>query len=340
MDNLQNQKFKKKVFWITLAIACCLVLSGFVVEKIASYSLLKYPGIKFGTFGLHLARIPTREELGHKNLIVLLGNSVYQYNGIPTMMQQIADENHNPLAFMNMAQVSSTVYDNLAQAAKVITTHPDLVVISFNEGTFSLKPKFKTDCTQFLFNPDVFQYMPVSFYFRFFTYQTGIDAVLSTLIPLKRVDPLICWKAKLRDRLPGWFLKWLSYPNLSIATGGIVNTVQMIKLEKTPNEEKFIAFQELLDMLQKNKIPVLFIWQEALTKEEKNSIYDVIKNMIEKRDNTSFVDLTSYWNQNDFVDMLHPTPEEAPRYAMRHYHAVSQALAFFENKMQKRTQRQ
>ena len=55
-------KLRNQLFWIVLALALCIILVGFVAEKIATYSLLDYRGIKFGSYGFNLAEIPPRNN--------------------------------------------------------------------------------------------------------------------------------------------------------------------------------------------------------------------------------------------------------------------------------------
>ena len=318
---------------MTLVIGTCVILSGFIVENVASYSLLQYPGIKFGSYGFQLAQIPEKSKLHNNRLVVLLGNSVYQYNFVPKHMQQIADAHGGTVSLMNMAQVSSTIYDYLVQSAKVVNSHPDLVAIAMNDGTFSVDPRFKTDCDQFVFDPTVFKNLPREFYFHVFSYQTAVDSMISTFIPLKRVDPLIRWKVKLRDRLPSWFLKWVSYPYLNIMTEGErkAKTIQMTQLKTMEENEQLFALKTLTAIFSKHRIPVLFIWQEA-NRGEYSSPYKMVRQFANDKKNIIFTDLAPYFDKKNFVDSLHPTAEETPRYAQRHYDAIQNALNLFERK--------
>ena len=331
-DNRYDGQQRRNIIWITFTIAFVTILSGFIIERALSYDLRTYPSLKFGHFGFQLAQIPSKKEIGNKKSIVLLGNSVYQYNNIPKYMQQITNELNNPIVFMNMAQVSSSIYDYLAHAARIVNTHPDMVVICMNEGTFSFDPRFKTDSDQIVFNPDVLKNLSAAFYFRYFTYQTATETALSTVIPLKRVDSILRYTFGLRQWLPAWFLNGLSYPyDMNIPAHCNVKAIQMTELKKTAGEEKFIVLQEVLGIFQKYKIPVLFIWQEASVQGDP-VLYARIKKIIEGSDNAIFVDLTSYWSKGTFIDTIHPNQEEEPRYAFRHYLVASKALSFFEHK--------
>ncbi len=339
IEDNREKRLRNRIFWTALTIAFMTISSGFIVENGFNYSLLTYPGIKFGSYGFQLAQIPSREQLGNKKLVILLGNSVYQYNDIPKYMQGIADELNAPVAFMNMAQIASTIYDYLAQAAKIVNWHPDMVVICMNEGTFSFDPRFKTDSDQIVFDPEVLKNMPASFYFRYFNYNTAVECALSTPIPLKRIDPLIRYNFRLYHLLPEWFLKWLSYPNdVNSKMRGNIKAIQMTQLEKSTGEEKFIVLREVLDIFQEHRVPVLFIWQEARQSGDFGVEYETIKDIIQSRNNALFADLTSYWNKETFVDTIHPNQQEEPRYAVRHYLLISKALAFFEDKDRKKEQ--
>lgn len=331
---IHNFKFQQRVFWCGLILGVGIVSAGFLAEALGSYSLLDYRGIKFGSYGFNLAQIPKRENLDGKKVVVLLGNSVYQYGSIPSLMKNIAEERGDNVVLMNMSQVSATIYDYLIQAAKIVHYRPDLVVVNIYYWTYFTTPRFATDCDQMAFDPQVRRALPPSFYTRYFDFRTAVSSMISTAIPLKRIDPILRWEFKLRERLPEWFLKWTSYPHLNIPVErGEFNYIQRMSLtsqeEQIRTEEILQTQQELMDIFRRFHIPVLFIWQEAST-EEDSDVLKAIDAMIQQDENAMSVYYKDYWNDDLFDDSVHPGKNEVDRYALRHYNAIVQALEHFE----------
>ncbi|MDO8580830.1 MAG: hypothetical protein Q7S13_05055 [Candidatus Omnitrophota bacterium] len=328
-------KLRKRLFWIVFALGLGISISGFILEKIATYSLLDYRGIKFGSYGFNLAQIPPRKELGDKKVVVLFGNSVYQYGSIPSLMKDIIEEKGDPIVLMNMAQVSATAYDYLVQAGKIVDDRPDLVVFNLYYWTYFTTPKFATNCDQMVFDGDVIKVLPGSFYRRYFTFKTAFPAFISSVVPLKRLDPIIRWEFKLRDWLPGWFLKWVSYPHLNIdQERGELQYVQRsllnVQQEKIVFSEILALQREFLNVLDQHHIPVLFIWQEA-SDDAQAEMFDVINQIIAEHKNAMWVDLRHYYEKDDFEDKIHPKRGKGVHdYAIRHYTAITQALEHFE----------
>lgn len=331
---IHNSKFQQRIFWCVFILGVGIVLAGFLVEELGNYSLLDYRGIKFGSYGFNLAKIPKRENLGGKKVVVLLGNSVYQYGSIPSLMKNIIEERGSNIVLMNMAQVSATVYDYLIQAGKIVHYHPDIVVINIFYWTYFTTPRFATNCDQMAFDIDVLRALPRSFYVRYFNFKKAVSSILSTVIPLKRVDSIVRWEFKLREWLPEWFFKWVSYPHLNILVErGELAYIQRVSLtseeEEILSEEILQTQRELMDVFRRFNIPVLFIWQEASTKGDLE-IFEEINAMIEQDDNAIAVYYKDYWVDELFDDDVHPGKGEVDRYALRHYNAIMGALDYFE----------
>ena len=328
-----DAKLTRKLFWIVAFLGCLIIVLGHVIEYLGRFSPLETGVMKFGTYGIYLVQIPPKEALNGRNSVILLGNSVYQYSGVTLEMQKIADKSNSNIQFVNLAQVSSSIYDYLIQSAKAVNAHPDLVVININQVTYNQKPKFKTDAEQIAFDRDIRKVLPLSFYLRHFTYQSALSSMISSLMPLKRVDSIVRWEFKLRDKLPAWFFSWVSYPFLNTAmelaeANPSRNTIQRTDLPSMELAEIIAAQKELLNIYQKHRIPLLFINQETSGGFDP-AVLEAIKELISNDGNAILVDYQSYWNEDQFLDFIHPLDRDIEPYAQRHFRAVINAMDFF-----------
>lgn len=300
-----------------------IIISGFIFECIFQYPLSSYNGIKFGSYGFYLAQLPPTPPQDKR--IVMLGNSVYQFNGIPNIIQEIVDKRAQPWHVYNMAQVGSTLYDYLLQSARVIKFKPDILIFSINQGTLSFRPAFKTDSVTMLFEKDVLEALPPNALNLLKNHVDFLDLGLSSLFRLKRMDPMIRWQFKLRRYIPNGYLKWISYPLINTGVIGLDKTVQMRDFEQSPQIETHAVLKSILEMLNNHHIPSIWIWQEAKDSQIPPDIDKLIKNY----PLTTTYDFGHYWNEARFVDSIHPGHDEEYTYALRHLTAIEQGIQGF-----------
>ena len=333
---MTEKTLKQRLFWGILVGLIVLYGIGRGIEKVGQYSLLERNDIKFGSYGFYLAQIPEYQEGDAGKNIVLLGNSVYQYCGVPKAMTKLANKKDLDFTFFNMGQTAASVYDNLLQSAKIVNKKPDLVVISLIHESFAGDPKFKTDAHQMAFDLNVIKHIPRSFYQRYFTLNTGASALLSSLFSIKKLDSILRWEINIRDRLPKWFFKKISYPHLNVLNerkfrGDIFRFFQRPKGAQLDFAEKQAVFQELVAVYRKTKTPVLFILQERQTGDG-DEIKDLIVNSIKNESSMYFVDLRHYWSKDKYRDSFHPHDDEVLNYAARHLNEVIKVINISENK--------
>lgn len=278
---------RRRVFWTVLTLALGFVAASQGLERWMSYPLNRPSGsasrgprpgtIRHGSYGFPLARYAFAP--GFRS-VVLLGNSVYQSRRFPRYMQQLADRERRRLAIYDLAQTGAGIHDIVVQSAAVLPRHPDLLVVSVFGLSFTSDfeeagslPRFRTDADQMVFDPAPARALPWSFVRRELDHASMADALLSTVLPAKRLDtPLrVAIGNTLGLAMPGHsaspLLAQFAWPQLNIAADWLERAKGPARseadLHPRPYPETEQILEELVGMAARYDVRLLVIWQEA-----------------------------------------------------------------------------
>jgi hypothetical protein len=287
-----------------------------------------------GSYGAYLARCPPRPA--GSRTVVLLGNSVYQSYGIAEKMQALANREGANVCFVNFAQTGSSIFDYLVQFAHVISLKPDLVVLSFINNAFTdlradggHQPRFRTDADQMVFDWEVVKRLPFSFYAREFTLDELCTSLVSTLLPIRRVEVIRradLFKDFAREK-PAWIDQLVPVPGLNLvgdwsrANPGLANGDPVRAYPQLPQ-----LLVELAQMVKKAGVPLLLLRQEA---GEWDARPDVLPQLTELARESSLInvrDLHQLQPDERLEDGVHPDKSHSLAYATRHYREIVSIL--------------
>src|SRR5262245_64220306 len=345
-EKAPDHQLRAVLFWALLCAAAAIPALSHYCQWLASYALndqdsstgeVTVGTLQHGSYGFYLGEFPARRP--NHSLVVLFGNSVYQNWGIAERMQARADREERSVDFVNCAMTGSGIHDHLVELAKVVRHKPDLVVISFinlaftaDYGRLDALPRFRTDADQMAFDPDVIQVMPGSFYRREYNLDSACHALVSSLVPLKRMDPIL--RAELRRQLeddlglPSWFFKALSVPTLNLTrdwldqprpdAGGCPEASR-------PYPETAELLGEIIAVARSHNVGLLFLRQESGPPFTQPDILPELRRACATYDKAHVVDLIHHYDAANMPDGVHPY-RGADQYADRHYQAVMDAL--------------
>jgi hypothetical protein len=324
-----DASLRRRVFWAVLAGSLLLVAASHASARWFAYPLEPGEPLVHGGYGLGLA---APAPAGEAPRVVLLGNSVYQREDTPRLMQRLAALRGQPLELLNLAQVGSGLEDYLVQAAWTADEPRDLTVVCLGYvSVCETTPRLRTDAAQYACDPRVAGRLPLSFYRRNFTASGAAASASAALLPHQRIDPIL--RYQLRESAlarPAFLYDRLRFPTLNLGRNRI-NT-RFLRGEasgfdwwsRPPEQGWRAACDELLALLGELG-PVLLVWQEA-----RPGPYpvDVVPSLQEvaRAHGATFVDLSAAWSPERFRDPIHPTHEERPRQALRHLEAILAAL--------------
>jgi len=339
-------RLRARLFW-TLLVTTALAIAGshllqgrlaYVASPRDSASgACRTEPLHFGSYGFYLANYPVKAS-GRRSIAVL-GNSVYQHCGIIERMQDLANAETQDIDFVNLAQVSSGIHDHLLQLARIARYKPDLLVVGFVNHAFTpdfnkpdTLPKFRTDCDQMAFDPDMLGTVPGSFYRRSFTHDSASRSLISSAVPIRRLD----WYLRLTlgsdlvAHMPSWYRKNFPLPDLNLARAWMTRTAVApvasgIQCRFYPDAEQ--TLREFVSLARTNGIPVLFIRQESGDFYATPDSLPMIERVCADLGGARVIDLRPAFVAKDFPDQIHPAPGKAcDAYARRHYEAVLSAI--------------
>jgi hypothetical protein len=347
-----DQALRRQVFRIVLGVALAFVLGSHALERWMSYPLNRpvagarrppKPGIiRHGSYGFSLARY---DFVPGFRSVVLLGNSVYQYCAIAPRMQERVDQERRRLAFYNLSQTGAGIHDHVVQAAAVLPRRPDLMVVSVfglsftsDYGRLDALPRFRTDADQMVFENAPARALPWSFLRRELDHAAAADALLSSLLPLKRVDTPL--RADVGAALGLTKLGAPTHPLLGLFSWPRLNrAADWIGRTQAPARQNAAAaarlypetdqlLEELVAMAARYDVPLLFIWQEAGPRFAEPDARAALARACARYPKASLADLSASYVQDEYMeDEIHPL-QGAPRDACaeRHLRAILAAL--------------
>jgi len=295
-----------------------------------------------GSYGAFLPRSDAASNPPGRQPIVLLGNSVYQTCGIVERMQGLAEADGGQLAFVNRAQTGAGMHDYFAHMVKAVDLRPRLLVVAFIDLAFTPDymrwslPRFRTDADQMLFDSDVVLDVPWSFLHREFTLSTGLDSLVSSLFPYKRLDVLMRYEVDLGlywpivntlhvDPVIVRVLFPLPVLNLTQDWVDRRDAPRSAQGRAQPWPELHELVTEFATVCQQNDVPVLFLHQEAASEMEPD-VLPALRAACAPFAKVRVVDLRSAFVRTQFIDQVHPHEAARDAYAARHYKAILQAL--------------
>jgi hypothetical protein len=249
-------------------------------------------------------------------------------------MNRFARQEQRPVQLINLALTGAGISDYVIQAADATRQAPDLIVICLAECTFlPLGPKFRTDADQMAFEPQNLGVVPWSFYWRHFTLSSAGDAATSVLFPLKRLDPLLRRQLARYGCFPKVLTRHIHFPHLNLVMDYLLAershgrpTSGGSYQDLPPVEDYRASMIDLLEVLRRGDVPVLFIWQENQPTRYSDEIRTTLSAAIAQYEFASAVDFGRDWNAELFSDGIHPTREHCAAYAHRHYDAICRTL--------------
>lgn len=343
---VSDARLRAQLFYMLLAITVLAIVGAHLLQWRLTYvasprnsvsSPCRTAPLRFGSYGFYLTEYPAKAP--DRLSIAVLGNSVYQYCGIVERMQDFANAETQNIDFVNLAQVSSGIHDHLLQLALIARYKPDLLVVGFINHAFTpdfnkpdTLPKFRTDCDQMAFDPDMFMVLPGSFYRRNFTHDTASRSLISSVVPIRRLDWYlrIALGSGLLAQMPKWYRNSFPLPDLNLVRDWMRRTAVApvasgIQCRFYPDAEQ--TLREFVTLARKYGIPVLFIRQESGPFYATPDALPMVERVCADIGGARTIDLRPMFVAADFPDQVHPSPNARDAYARRHYKAVQSIIA-------------
>jgi hypothetical protein len=329
---------------IALGVAAGLFLGSHALQSWMSYASFEARGpdrfesrpTRYGSYGVSLTRFPQRPP--GSRTVVMLGNSVYQACQIVETMQEWANRDRENVCFVNLAQTGSGIYDYIVNFARAMQLKPDLVVISFINLGFTATtpdggslPNFRTDADQMVFDPDVLSWLPRSFLRREFSFDALCSSLVSTLLPVRRLDPIL--RATLyqalerRNLVPGWIKRLGPVPALNLAGDWLARTARTARVRAVALPQTAQLVSELLEMACATGTPLLLLRQQSGPPDDTPDVIPLLRSLTAGRPGVWTVDLRHHFAANDYIDYVHPHHRARAAYAQLHYRAIMPVLS-------------
>ncbi|MFH1747326.1 MAG: hypothetical protein ABIG44_09820 [Planctomycetota bacterium] len=321
-----DRALRRAVFWIVLAVIGVAITTAHLLEEYMSYDVGPMLQMQVGSYGNALVHYS--KAAPPKKMVVILGNSVYQGHSVVKYMDRFAKEEQRAIQFINLATTGAGISDYVVQAASAIQHKPDMIVICLADCTFLPEgPKFRSDADQQAFEPGILRSVPWSFYPRHFDLITGGGSIVSSVFPLKRLDPILRSRLSRHKRFPKVLSRHIHFPHLNlVADQRIRNRERGQRADLPPMDDYRETMVELMDVLKGGDVPTLFIWQENAPVSRSDEIRTTIAEVIKAYDFAAIVDFSSRWNPEQFGDRNHPVRHHYKAYSHRHYEAICAAL--------------
>lgn len=327
-----DRSLRRSAFWVVLVGTACAIAAAHLLEAHLSYDAVAAGRMRHGSSGAALARYS--KAAPPAQAVVIIGNSVQQAHGIVPCMDKFAKQEQRPIQFVNLALTGAGISDYVIQAATAIRYQPDLIVVYLAECTFlPLGPKFRSDVDQQAFEPAALEAVPWSFYARHFNLASAGASVVSSVFPLRRLDPILRNKLARMNRFPKVLTRHLHFPYLNLvsdyrarARGRAQRVIGGAWHTLPPVEDYRETMIELIEVLQRGNIPTLFIWQENQPTRHSDEIRATITDLITGCDFATLADFGLLWNPELFRDRIHPTTEHREAYSRRQYEAIRAVL--------------
>lgn len=331
-----------------LMAACAITVgASHGLQSLLSYPLDEgRPGlgiVRDGSYGFYLAKVRPRLARGwprpDRRQVILLGNSVEQTCGVVPRMQDRADAENAGVAFHNLAQTGSGIHDHIIQAAAVVGLKPDLLVVSVSSVAFTSDwvrrnsiPRFRTDVDQMAFDPGILSRVPASFYRREFDLHSAAPAIVSALVPIRRMDSVLRVRlARVADGHGcGSVPKLFSYPTSNLAEdwSGRRRAGRKMRGGQAPRAYPATGrlLEELAEVAGRARVPLLVLRQEAGPSYEEPDVTPQLEAMGKAWPQVKVADLRGRYRHGEYVDEIHPAEAHVDDYAARHWAAIRAAL--------------
>ncbi len=336
LDRL-DRKVRGIAFWRTLLFVLGIVLVGQWVERSRSYSLADVSEIKHGGYGLSLAKIPERQEGTFR--VLMLGNSVYQGSHVGRNFRKFAEQEGRAIEFLNLAQTGANISDYPLALGWALSqdSKPDAVIVSLGSFTFSdLGFLFNTDAHQLAYEPGVRAVVPGSFYERHFDRTDAANGLINVASPLRRLDTPLQYEAD-KAALKGlkdagydasWLASELPLPKLNLVLNEFADDRKRglqpegaAWLNRPFKDDARETFEELLAMIERSGAAIFVIRQECREYPISGEALDLVTGAMDREWGVpvTFVDYESRWDDELFMDQIHPVRDYLEGYARGHY---------------------